>query len=185
MPRKVHIVPHTHWDREWYAPFQSFRLRLVDLLDDLLPSLDADPSFVHFLLDGQMAVIDDYLAVRPQARRDAAPPCGVGPARDRAVVHPHGRVPGVGRDDRAQLADGTRPRRGVRRRDGGRLPARHVRSHRADAAAVAAVRLRSRGRVARRACCRRQERVLVDRARRLDGASRVPRAGLWQRGVPA
>ncbi len=65
--RKVHIVPHTHWDREWYAPFQSFRLRLVDLLDDLLPSLDADPSFVHFLLDGQMAVVDDYLAVRPDA----------------------------------------------------------------------------------------------------------------------
>jgi alpha-mannosidase len=65
--KKVHIVPHTHWDREWYAPFQSFRLRLVDLLDDLLPSLDADPSFVHFLLDGQMAVVDDYLAVRPHA----------------------------------------------------------------------------------------------------------------------
>jgi alpha-mannosidase len=65
--RKVHIVPHTHWDREWYAPFQSFRLQLVDLLDDLLPSLDADPSFVHFLLDGQMAVVDDYLAVRPDA----------------------------------------------------------------------------------------------------------------------
>jgi alpha-mannosidase len=65
--KTVHIVPHTHWDREWYAPFQSFRLRLVDLLDDLLPSLDADPSFVHFLLDGQMAVVDDYLAVRPHA----------------------------------------------------------------------------------------------------------------------
>jgi alpha-mannosidase len=42
-------------------------LQLVDLLDDLLPSLDADPSFVHFLLDGQMAVIDDYIAVRPEA----------------------------------------------------------------------------------------------------------------------
>ncbi len=67
MTRKVHIVPHTHWDREWYAPFQAFRLQLVDLLDELLPSLDADPSFVHFLLDGQMAVVDDYLAVRPGA----------------------------------------------------------------------------------------------------------------------
>ena len=27
----VHLVPHTHWDREWYEPFQRFRLRLVDL----------------------------------------------------------------------------------------------------------------------------------------------------------
>ena len=29
--RTVSIVPHTHWDREWYSPFQTFRLRLVDL----------------------------------------------------------------------------------------------------------------------------------------------------------
>ena len=65
--RTVSIVPHTHWDREWYSPFQTFRLRLVDLLDDLLPRLDADPSYAHFMLDGQMAVVDDYLAVRPAA----------------------------------------------------------------------------------------------------------------------
>lgn len=65
--RRVDIVPHTHWDREWYSPFQTFRLRLVDLLDALLPELEADPSYAHFLLDGQMAVVDDYLAVRPEA----------------------------------------------------------------------------------------------------------------------
>ncbi|MEY2421596.1 MAG: 2-O-(6-phospho-alpha-D-mannosyl)-D-glycerate hydrolase [Acidimicrobiaceae bacterium] len=65
--RRVSIVPHTHWDREWYSPFQTFRLRLVDLLDDLLPRLDGDPSYAHFMLDGQMAVVDDYLAIRPEA----------------------------------------------------------------------------------------------------------------------
>jgi hypothetical protein len=63
--REVHVVPHTHWDREWYASFQSFRLRLVDLLDDLLPRMEDDPSYARFLLDGQLAVVDDYLAVRP------------------------------------------------------------------------------------------------------------------------
>ena len=36
--RRVAIVPHTHWDREWYEPFQTFRLKLVDLLDGLLPT---------------------------------------------------------------------------------------------------------------------------------------------------
>jgi 2-O-(6-phospho-alpha-D-mannosyl)-D-glycerate hydrolase len=65
--RTVHVVPHTHWDREWYASFQSFRLRLVDLLDDLLPRMESDPSYGRFLLDGQLAVVDDYLAVRPDA----------------------------------------------------------------------------------------------------------------------
>jgi mannosylglycerate hydrolase len=64
--RRVHIVPHTHWDREWYQSFQTFRLRLVDLLDDLLPAMDGDPAYAHFLLDGQLAVVDDYLAMRPE-----------------------------------------------------------------------------------------------------------------------
>jgi hypothetical protein len=64
--RRVAVVPHTHWDREWYEPFQTFRLRLVDLLDELIPLLETDPSYARYLLDGQMAVIDDYLEVRPE-----------------------------------------------------------------------------------------------------------------------
>ncbi len=66
--RRVAVVPHVHWDREWYQSFQAFRLRLVELLDAFLPKFDSDPSYTHFLLDGQMAVIDDYLEVRPEAR---------------------------------------------------------------------------------------------------------------------
>jgi mannosylglycerate hydrolase len=65
-PRRISIVPHTHWDREWYEPFQTFRLRLVHLIDTLLVLLESDPSYSRFLLDGQMAVIDDYLEIRPE-----------------------------------------------------------------------------------------------------------------------
>jgi mannosylglycerate hydrolase len=65
-PRHVAVVPHTHWDREWYEPYQSFRLRLVKMLDGLIPLLEHDPSYAKFLLDGQMAVVDDYLEVRPE-----------------------------------------------------------------------------------------------------------------------
>jgi hypothetical protein len=67
-PTTVAIVPHTHWDREWYEPFQTFRMRLVKLFDALLPMLEADPSYARFLLDGQTIVLDDYLEVRPDAR---------------------------------------------------------------------------------------------------------------------
>jgi hypothetical protein len=66
-PINVAIVPHTHWDREWYLPFQRYRLKLVRLLDSFLSLLEADPSYTHFTLDGQTAVIDDYLAMRPSA----------------------------------------------------------------------------------------------------------------------
>ena len=66
-PCTVAIVPHTHWDREWYSPFQTFRIRLVRLLDDLLPLLETDLAYARFLLDGQTAVLDDYLEIRPEA----------------------------------------------------------------------------------------------------------------------
>jgi alpha-mannosidase len=84
MTTEVTVVPHTHWDREWYSPFQAFRLRLVDLLDDVLPRLEADPTLAHFLLDGQLAMVDDYVAVRPEAeatlrRLNAAGRISVGP----------------------------------------------------------------------------------------------------------
>lgn len=64
----VHVVPHTHWDREWYLPMPRFRQRLVALVDELLDEPAAPGA--TFLLDGQMVVIEDYLDVRPE-RRDA------------------------------------------------------------------------------------------------------------------
>jgi mannosylglycerate hydrolase len=64
--RRIAIVPHTHWDREWYKSYQDFRLNLVDMIDTLLPLLESDPSYPYFMLDGQMAVVDDYLEVRPE-----------------------------------------------------------------------------------------------------------------------
>jgi hypothetical protein len=62
----VNVVPHTHWDREWYRTFQDLRLALVEVLDDLLDDLAADPALTHFLLDGQVAAVDDYLELRPE-----------------------------------------------------------------------------------------------------------------------
>jgi mannosylglycerate hydrolase len=65
-PAPVHLVPHTHWDREWYLPFQHFRLQLVRLVDRLLDVMEADERY-RFTLDGQLATVDDYLEVRPEA----------------------------------------------------------------------------------------------------------------------
>ncbi|MGH3118782.1 MAG: hypothetical protein ACRDQ2_17040, partial [Gaiellales bacterium] len=62
----VHVVPHTHWDREWYLPFQRFRLQLVGLVDRLLDLMESDERY-RFTLDGQLATLDDYLEVRPEA----------------------------------------------------------------------------------------------------------------------
>ena len=66
------LVPHTHWDREWYRTHEQFRYRLVRLLDGLLDMLEEDPEFRHFTLDGQSVLVDDYLEVRPGARERLA-----------------------------------------------------------------------------------------------------------------
>ncbi|HVB22580.1 MAG TPA: glycoside hydrolase family 38 C-terminal domain-containing protein [Ktedonobacteraceae bacterium] len=63
---RIILVPHTHWDREWYQTFQQFRMRLVHTVDMLLDILDRDSAFSHFMLDGQTILLDDYLEVQPQ-----------------------------------------------------------------------------------------------------------------------
>jgi alpha-mannosidase len=68
-PVHLFVVPHTHWDREWYQPFQEFRRRLVRLTDKLLDLLERDSSFAHFHFDGQTIVLEDYLEIRPDRRQ--------------------------------------------------------------------------------------------------------------------
>ena len=63
---KVFVVPHTHWDREWYFPFQKFRYLFIDMVSELLVLLKSRSDFSHFLLDGQSANVDDYLELKPE-----------------------------------------------------------------------------------------------------------------------
>lgn len=70
--RTLIVVPHTHWDREWYRPFQEFRARLVDTVDQILELMDADPDYARFSLDGQTIVLEDYLEIRPERRERLA-----------------------------------------------------------------------------------------------------------------
>ena len=62
-----HLILHTHWDREWYQPAAAVRARLVPMMDDLLDALGREPEFRSFLLDGQTVLVEDFLAVRPEA----------------------------------------------------------------------------------------------------------------------
>ncbi len=68
MSESIHLLvaPHTHWDREWYLTFQQFRMRLVRTVDLVLETLESDPTFTHFMLDGQTIILEDYLEIRPE-----------------------------------------------------------------------------------------------------------------------
>jgi len=63
---RAYYCPGTHWDREWYEPFQEFRMWLVELIDDLLDLLEKRPEYRCFHLDGQAVVLEDYLLARPE-----------------------------------------------------------------------------------------------------------------------
>ncbi|NUN93352.1 MAG: hypothetical protein HUU04_06190 [Verrucomicrobiae bacterium] len=64
----AHYISGTHWDREWYRPFQEYRFLLVKLLDGLLDLMEKTPEFRHFQLDGQTCMLGDYLEIRPENR---------------------------------------------------------------------------------------------------------------------
>lgn len=69
MKKKVYIISHSHWDREWYMAYEQHHMRLIELIDDLLELFEVDPSFNSFHLDGQTIILDDYLQVRPEKRQ--------------------------------------------------------------------------------------------------------------------
>ncbi|XOK61652.1 alpha-mannosidase [Paenibacillus elgii] len=66
--RTAHIISHTHWDREWYLPYEKHHMLLIQLMDTLLHTLERDPEFKSFYLDGQTIILEDYLQVRPEKK---------------------------------------------------------------------------------------------------------------------
>lgn len=63
--RKLYVFTHTHWDREWYQPFETFRAQLLGLVRFLLPRLKAG-TMPRFYLDGQAVILEDVLAIEPE-----------------------------------------------------------------------------------------------------------------------
>ncbi len=67
-PIRAFVISHSHWDREWYLPFRLFQNKLAILMDYLLDILDSEPSFRKFVTDCQVAMLADYLEVKPEAK---------------------------------------------------------------------------------------------------------------------
>ncbi|WP_010258690.1 glycosyl hydrolase-related protein [Treponema primitia] len=68
-PKKILYLASTHWDREWYLSFQSFRFHLIPTLDKVITILEQEPDFSVFVLDGQTILLEDYLEIKPENRR--------------------------------------------------------------------------------------------------------------------
>ncbi len=66
--KKVYVVPHSHWDREWYFTIEDSNVLLVENLDYLMDVLEKDPAYNGYVFDAQMSVVDEYLKIRPEQR---------------------------------------------------------------------------------------------------------------------
>lgn len=58
----LHVINHTHWDREWFVPFTFTRSWIPQLIDNLGKVVADNPKY-KFLFDAQTMVIEDLEAV--------------------------------------------------------------------------------------------------------------------------
>lgn len=66
--KTVHLIQHTHWDREWYFTENDSQVLLYYFMADLLNRLETDESLGPFMLDGQTVVLEDYFQFAPENR---------------------------------------------------------------------------------------------------------------------
>lgn len=67
--KTFYIVPHSHLDREWYRTFQENRVKLIRFMDDLLDTMEEDPTYTFYSLDAQTSFIDDYFEIKPYNKK--------------------------------------------------------------------------------------------------------------------
>ncbi|MGG1617984.1 mannosylglycerate hydrolase [Paenibacillus sp. NRS-1782] len=63
---KVHVIPHTHWDREWYFTTSRSKVYLVKHVKEVLDALENRDGFKYYLLDAQGSLLDDYIKWCPE-----------------------------------------------------------------------------------------------------------------------
>lgn len=66
---QVYLVNHTHWDREWYFSEQDSLVLSDILFSNAIQELKRNPS-AKFVLDGQISIVEDYLKIHPEKKKD-------------------------------------------------------------------------------------------------------------------
>lgn len=62
--KRLFLYLHTHWDREWYWPFEAFRTEAVSVVRDVVERLEAE-ELPSFTLDGQSCLLEDVTEIDP------------------------------------------------------------------------------------------------------------------------
>jgi alpha-mannosidase len=57
---KIHLICHTHWDREWFFTAEYTNRLLPEFFKNLFDKMERDRDY-KFVLDGQIRIVMDYL----------------------------------------------------------------------------------------------------------------------------
>lgn len=63
----VHVISHTHWDREWYFSTCDSLVLMDQTITEILKELVANKN-VNFCFDGQISIIEEYLQIHPEMK---------------------------------------------------------------------------------------------------------------------
>ncbi len=63
--RKVYVVPHTHWDKEWYFSTKDSNVLSDQIFKKVIKSLENDEN-LKFCMDGQSSIVDEFLQLNPE-----------------------------------------------------------------------------------------------------------------------
>jgi len=64
--KKVHVVPHTHWDREWYFTLEDSNILLGDNLMKIIQTFEENPEWGTYTLDAQGSLLDEFAKIHPE-----------------------------------------------------------------------------------------------------------------------
>ena len=67
MQKTFHVIPHTHWDFEWYFSTHESLIQLVYHMEEVMSGLESGENDTY-LLDGQLSIIEDYLEQCPEQK---------------------------------------------------------------------------------------------------------------------
>ena len=64
--KKVYIVPHSHWDREWYFSIEDSNVLLSENIPYLMSTLEQYKNFCSYTFDAQLSIVEEYLKLYPE-----------------------------------------------------------------------------------------------------------------------
>lgn len=66
MKKKVYVVPHSHWDREWYFTIEDSNILLSENMPYLMDVLEHDKEYKSYTFDAQLSVVEELIKLYPE-----------------------------------------------------------------------------------------------------------------------